>query len=277
MLLELLVFVWFASKGLDHTVRLDVLLDHVVQTRQRLADGVENAMRALRHSPDHEEEERCDKRQNQCENPVEVEHHAQCRNKHDGAIYQLKAGPGDEEANGLSVGGHAVHQIASVGVIEVLEVQRVQLLEFVGYEAVEHVLAESLHHNLVDVAQQHMPQVAGNKYNQQGDQTCGDASGDALVDNNARNKWRDQSGNFIEGEKNEGNDQAPLVWLAILPNPSQIAVLLAYSRRLNIHRKPLNTFLFFLLFLSFHTVAPALSLPGMAFAPESRSPSTDRA
>ena len=93
---------------------------------------------------------------NERESPIDGEHHAQgAHAQHDHAVGNLIAHPTQAVADCVGVGGQAAHDVAGACVVEIREVELVQLLVFVGDEAVDRVLAETLHPHLVAVSRAH--------------------------------------------------------------------------------------------------------------------------
>lgn len=99
--------------------------------------------------------ERRDAGQDERESPIDGEHHAQGAHEHDHAVGNLIAHPTQAVADRVGVGGQAAHDVAGACVVEIREVELVQLLVFVGDEAVDRVLAETLHPHLVAVSRAH--------------------------------------------------------------------------------------------------------------------------
>ena len=155
MFVELFGFVRFAHECLDHTVALDVLLDHGVEGGQRVADGEEQRVGVRGQAAREHKDERRDAGQGERKSPVDGKHHTQGTDEHDHAVGDLVAHPTQAVADRVGVGGQAAHDVAGACVVEVREVELVQLLVFVGDEAVDRVLAETLHPHLVAVSRAH--------------------------------------------------------------------------------------------------------------------------
>lgn len=71
---------------------------------------------------------------------------ASAPDEHDHAVKRLQAHPAQCVADGVGVGRHAAHDVASASVVEVGEVKFVEFFEFVADETIDGVLSErSIH------------------------------------------------------------------------------------------------------------------------------------
>ena len=200
VLVELFGLVRFAHECLDHTVALDVLFDHGVEGGQRVADGEEQRVSVRGQAAREHKNERRDAGQDERESPIDGEHHAQGAHEHDHAVGDLIAHPTQAVADRVGVGGQAAHDVAGACVVEVREVELVQLLVFVGDEAVDRVLAETLHPHLVAVSRAHADDGHEDHQSTQTWQFVGmSADDDAVHDDTGQN--RNGQGHRVVGDE----------------------------------------------------------------------------
>ena len=83
--------------------------------------------------------------------PINRKHHGERADEHDHAVKRLQAHPAQCVADGVGVGRHAAHDVASASVVEVGEVKFVEFFEFVADETIDGVLSEAFHPHLAAV------------------------------------------------------------------------------------------------------------------------------
>ena len=223
-----------AHEGLDHAVAFDVLLHHGVERGQGVADVEEQRPRMAGQLAGEDPDERRHAGQREGEPPVDGEHHADRADEHHHAVEDVVGGPGQEVAHRVRVGGHAAHDVADAGVVEVGEVELVQLLVLVGDQTEDGVLPETLHEHLVAVAGAHADQREHDHDQAQPCQHVGVAAGDDLVHDHTGDQRDDQRHRVIDDEQQHRAEHSWQVGFAVRQDPTEVAGLLV-AVRIDIH------------------------------------------
>ena len=227
-------FVRFAHKRFDDAVAFDVFLDHRIHFGERVSDIEEQGSCMLRQTACQNEQWWRDASERKSKSPINRKHHGERADEHDHAVKRLQAHPAQCVADGVGVGRHAAHDVASASVVEVGEVKFVEFFEFVADETIDGVLSEAFHPHLAAVTGADTHHGEHEHHDAQSGQFVHMALGDDAVHDQSGQQRDGEGHGVVHAEQYDRAGHARQVGFAVRQDPCKVARLLV-AFRIDIH------------------------------------------